>query len=70
MNEIIYAKDQSELSGFLSQLHDTCRVVNNQFTAKIRTPWGVRTLAGKVPAKVGHRDVTHLVGNRHIKLKP
>lgn len=71
MNTVIYATNPAELSWFLSQLHDTCLILNDRFTARISTPHGVRTLAGKVPAKVdGHRDVTHAIGNRHIKLKP
>lgn len=69
--QIIYAKDPSELSLFLSQLHDTCRVGRDEtFTARISTQWGVRILAGKVPARMDHRDTTHLIGEKYIKLKP
>ena len=68
---IIYATSSSELTDYLIQLHDSARIVNHTFTAKIKTTRGVRTLAGKVPAKgQGHRDSVSAIGNKHIKLKP
>ena len=68
---IILANDAVELGGYLKQLHDTCNIMNNKFTAQVHTPWGVRTLAGVVPAKgEGHRDTVNLIGDKHIKLKP
>ena len=71
MSTVIYAKDGLELTSFIQQLHDTCNILNNQFTARVRTPWGVRTLTGVVPAKgQGHRDSVTLIANKHIKLKP
>lgn len=71
MSDVIYATTPSELQLFINQLHDTARIVNDRFTACINTPWGVRTLAGKVPAKgQGHRDSVCEIANKHIKLKP
>lgn len=68
---IIYATSPLELSDYLIQLHDSARIVNDKFTAHIKTTLGVRTLAGKVPAKgQGHRDSVCSIGSKHIKLKP
>ena len=71
MTMVIYAQTAKELSCFMDQLHDTARIMNNKFTARIETPWGVRILTGLVPVREqGHRDATHAIANKHIKLKP
>ena len=70
MSEMIYAKNEDELRNYLRQLHDTCSIRKEKFIAKVITQGGVRTLAGKVPARMGHRDTTHSIGEKYIKLKP